>query len=131
MLVRKTESTRVLYADTNAAHQQQRHAQSKSKGGYCLETLAGGSLCESVHCGTLCGQAFSVALWDMRTADVTVSAVGWDFTGFLCFFATPVTEEVKNAPAPGVTQVILRNTGDAPAWKYIGCAINPLFSIVL
>lgn len=70
-------------------------------------------------------QALSVALWDMRTADVTVRAVGWDFTGFLCFFTTPVTEEVKNAPAAGITQVILRNTGDGPMWKHIGCAINP------
>lgn len=50
-----------------------------------------------------------MALWDMRTADVTVSAVGWDFTGFLCFFTTLVTEEVKNALAPGTTQVSLRN----------------------
>lgn len=67
-----------------------------------------------------------MAFWDMRTADVTVSAVGWDFIGFLCFFTTLVTEEVKNVLAPGVTQVSLRNTGDGPVWKYIGCAINPL-----
>lgn len=50
-----------------------------------------------------------MALWEMRSADVTVSALGWDFTGFLCFFTTLVTEEAKNALAPGVTQVSLRN----------------------
>lgn len=70
-------------------------------------------------------QASSEALWDMRTADVTVSAVGWDFTGFLWFVTTLVTEEVKNALAPGMTQVSLRNTGDGPVWKCIDCAINP------
>lgn len=59
-------------------------------------------------------QVFSLTLWDMRTADVTTSAVGWDFTSFLSFFTTPVTEGVKNALAPGVTQVILRNTEDGP-----------------
>lgn len=42
-------------------------------------------------------QAFSLALWDMRTADVMLSAVGWDFTGFLCSFTMPVTEGLKNA----------------------------------
>lgn len=78
-------------------------------------------LCESVYCGTL-WQAFSVSLLDMRTADVTVSAVGWDFTSFLCFFTTLVTEEVKNALAPGLTQVNLSNTGDGPTWKiYMLC----------
>lgn len=61
----------------------------------------------------------------MRTADVTVSAGGWDFTSFLCFFSSLVTEGGKNALAPGVTQAILRNTGDGPAWKYTGRTINP------
>lgn len=59
-------------------------------------------------------QAFSLALWDMRTADVMLSAVGWDFTGFLCSFTMPVTEGLKNALAPGAAQVILRNRGPRP-----------------
>lgn len=69
-------------------------------------------------------QAFSAALWDMRTADVMVSAVGWDFTGFLCSFTMLVTEGVKNALASGAAQVILRNTGASPVGKYIVCPAN-------
>lgn len=80
----------------------------------------------SFYTGAHCLSASSVALWDMRTADVIVSAAGWDFTGFLCFFNALMTEEMKNALAPGVTQVSLRNTGDGPVWKCIACAINPL-----
>lgn len=59
-------------------------------------------------------QVFSAALWDMRTADVMLKAVGWDFTGFLCSFTMPVTEGLKNALAPGAAQVILRNRGASP-----------------
>lgn len=59
-------------------------------------------------------QAFSAALWDMRTADVMVSAVGWDFTSFLCSFTMLLTERMKNALAPGAAQVILRNRGASP-----------------
>lgn len=59
-------------------------------------------------------QAFSAALWDMRTADVMVRVVGWDFTGFLCSFTMLVTEGGKNALAPGDAQVILRNRGASP-----------------
>lgn len=61
----------------------------------------------------------------MRTADVMLKAVGWDFTGFLCSFTMPVTEGLKNALAPGPAQVILRNRGACPVWKYIGCPANP------
>lgn len=61
------------------------------------------TLCHIVY------QAFSAALWDMRSADVMVSAVGWGFTGFLCSFTVLVTEGVKNVLAPGAAQVILRN----------------------
>lgn len=71
--------------------------------------------CEGPHIvGTLCIGAFSAALWDMRTADVMVRAVGWDFTGFLCSFTMLVSEGVKNALAPGAAQVILRNRGASP-----------------
>lgn len=81
--------------------------------------------CVSTYIVAHCVSGF-VALWDMTPADVTRSAVGWDFTGFLGFFTAPVTEEGKNALAPGATQVILRNTGDRPMWKHKGCSINPL-----
>lgn len=105
------------YTDTNLAHTntQQRWLLSKNTGGWIAVWV-----CILWH--IVC-QAFSGALWDMRTADVTVSAVGWDFTCFLWFFTTRVTEEVKNALAPGVTQVSLRNTEDGPVQKYIhvGC----------
>lgn len=35
------------------------HTQTHSKDGYCLKTLAGGSFCESVYCGTLCVRPLS------------------------------------------------------------------------
>lgn len=65
-----------------------------------------------------------MALWDMRTADVIVDAVGWDFTrlSLLLYHVW----RLKTALAPGITQVSLRNTEDGPVETYIGCAINPL-----
>lgn len=71
--------------------------------------------CEGPHIVAHCVSGpFQRLCGDMRTADVMVRAVGWDFTGFLCSFSMLVSEGVKNAVAPGAAQVLLRNRGASP-----------------
>lgn len=128
--IRKTNGKYVLYADTKTQHTRDGDIHKVRARVTIVYKHWRVDCCVSLYIVAHCVSGLSVALWDMRTADVTMSAVGWDFTGFLWFFCH--AGDWRSEKCTGFRHYATHP--DIPrrlsyVWNYIVRTINPLWTL--